>query len=78
MKKIFLLLLMCFEAFSQGGPNGPPNPACFSPNPPPWCDNPPVPIDDWQLILVAFLIGIMIGYSSLNTTFNTKKIGANR
>jgi uncharacterized membrane-anchored protein YhcB (DUF1043 family) len=29
-------------------------------------------MDDWQLILVAFLIGIMIGYLSLNKTFNTK------
>ena len=71
MKKIFLLLLMCFEAFGQS--NKPPNPACNTPNPPAWCDNPTVPMDDWQLILVAFLIGIMIGYSSLNKTFNTKE-----
>ena len=44
-------MILSFKGFAQGGPNGPPNPACFGPNPPPWCNNPPVPMDDWQLIL---------------------------
>ena len=71
MRKIFLLLLICFDGFAQS--NKPPNPACFTPNPPPWCDNPPVPMDDWQLIMIIFLIGTIIGYSSFNTTFNSKE-----
>ena len=52
---------------AQGGPNGPPNPACSSPNPPPWCpDNPSVPIDSWELMLMLLVSGIVLGYFYIN------------
>lgn len=63
MKNLILLMLICFDGFAQGGPNGPPNPACFGPNPPPWCNNPPVPIDNWQLILFLLIAGTLIGFT---------------
>ena len=63
MKKIILLMILSFNGFAQGGPNGPPNPACFTPNPPPWCNNPPVPMDDWQLILFLLIAGTLIGFT---------------
>jgi len=63
MKKILILMILYFKGFAQGGPNGPPNPACFGPNPPAWCNNPPVPIDNWQLMLALLLVGILIGFS---------------
>ena len=63
MKNIILLMIVSFNGFAQGGPNGPPNPACFGPNPPPWCNNPPVPMDDWQLILFLLIAGTLIGFT---------------
>ena len=71
MKKIILLLAIAFNAYGKGGPNGPPNPACYGPNPPPWCNNPPVPIDNWQPIVTILLIGMIIGFSK------TKQLKAN-
>ena len=61
MKKIVSICGITTNAFAQGGPNGPPNPACNGPNPPPWCDGPTVPIDNWQLILLLILTGIVLG-----------------
>ena len=47
----------------QGGPGGPPNPACSGPNPPPWCpDNPSVPIDSWQLTLLLLTTAGILGF----------------
>jgi hypothetical protein len=65
MKKIILLLILSLNAFAQGGPNGPPNPACNSPNPPPWCDNPTVPIDNWPLMVVLFTTAGIMGYTQI-------------
>ena len=47
----------------QGGPGGPPNPACSGPNPPPWCpDNPGVPIDSWHLSLLLLTTAGILGF----------------
>ena len=64
MKHLFISICgISANAFAQGGPNGPPNPACSSPNPPPWCpDNPSVPIDDWRLMAVLFITALALGY----------------
>ena len=63
MKKIISICGITTNAFAQGGPNGPPNPACSGPNPPPWCpDNPSVPIDNWQLMLLLILTGAVLGF----------------
>lgn len=63
MKRLIIfLLLLSGKVFAQGGPNGPPNPACNGPNPPPWCDTPGVPIDNWQLMLLLILSGAVLGF----------------
>ena len=68
MKHLFISICgISANAFAQGGPNGPPNPACSSPNPPPWCpDNPSVPIDSWELMLMLLVSGIVLGYFYIN------------
>ena len=63
MKKIILLLILSINMAGQGGPGGPPNPACSGPNPPPWCpDNPSVPIDNWQLMLLLLTTAGILGF----------------
>jgi hypothetical protein len=63
MKKIILLLILSINMAAQGGPGSPPNPACSSPNPPPWCpDNPSVPIDNWQLMLLLLTTAGILGF----------------
>lgn len=75
MKKVFILICgISANAFAQGGPNGPPNPACNSPNPPPWCpDNPSVPIDNWVLILLLSLTAIGVGIIQIKRMNKTPK-----
>jgi hypothetical protein len=73
MKRIILLMILSFNGFAQGGPNGPPNPACFGPNPPPWCNNPPVPIDNWQLMLALLLTGITLGFIQYRNRIKPKQ-----
>lgn len=61
IKKLTLLfLLFSVTLFAQPrGPHNNPNnhPACSSPNPPWWCDQNPVPIDDYLPLLLVFVIG---------------------
>ena len=63
MKKTIAVCGITIDAYAQGGPSGPPNPACNTPNPPPWCpDNPSVPIDNWQLMTLLILTAIIFGF----------------
>ena len=69
MSRLILMMLIPFMGFAQGGPNGPPNPACSGPNPPPWCpDNPSVPIDNWWLMTILILSAMVLGYIYINKT----------
>ena len=67
-KIVILLLLLNYGVWGQGGPNGPPNPACSGPNPPPWCDTPGVPIDTPILMIGLLIGGILLGYRQYNET----------
>jgi len=59
MKKTIAVCGITIDAYAQGGPNGN---ACNTPNPPPWCDQPTVPIDNWQLMLALIITALIIGY----------------
>ena len=48
------------KLYAQGGP--PPGNACNTPNPPPWCDQPTVPIDNWQMMTALILTAIIFGF----------------
>ena len=52
-------------------------PACNNPNPPWWCDQNPVPIDNhlWILIATAILFGSFIYYKSTKSNELSKDKG---
>jgi len=61
--KIFTLLLLLNYGVWGQGQGGPPNGnACNTPNPPPWCDTPGVPIDTPILMIGLLIGGIILGY----------------
>lgn len=59
MKKTIAVCGITIDAYAQGGPNGN---ACNTPNPPPWCDTPAAPIDNWQLMTLLIITAIVFGF----------------
>ena len=60
MKKTIAVCGITIDAYAQGGP--PPGNACNTPNPPPWCDTPAAPIDNWQLMTLLILTAVIFGF----------------
>jgi len=60
MKKLIAMCLISINMYAHGGP--PNGNACNTPNPPPWCDTPAAPIDNWQLMSLLFIIAAIFGY----------------
>ena len=67
IKNTILALLISLTAYAQGGPGGN---ACNTPNPPPWCDQPAVPIDNWWLMTLLVISGGITGFISLKRMKN--------
>lgn len=66
IKKLTPLILL-FSVTLLAQPRGPQNntndyPACSTPNPPSWCNQNPVSIDDYLPLLLVFCIGYGIYY----------------
>ena len=59
MKKTIAVCGITIDAYAQGNPNGN---ACNTPNPPPWCDTPAAPIDNWQLMTLLILTAVIFGF----------------
>ena len=73
IKNTILALFISVTAYAQGGP--PPGNACNTPNPPPWCDTPGVPIDNWWLMTLLIVTGGIIGVVSLKRMKNNVETG---
>lgn len=77
MKKLQLTILFCIislTTFAQLKPHNNCNPACYTLNPPWWCDCNPVSLDDYMFVLM--LIGILLGiwYYQFNNVKKQQKI----
>jgi hypothetical protein len=72
-KKLLILLLASYSLIAQpSGPGDRCNPACYTPNPPFWCDCNPVPIDTYHYLLL--LSGLLLGVYFINKKSKNKTL----
>lgn len=74
---IFMLMLLSLSVFAQPNQPVPCPPACFTQNPPVWCDcdGNPVPLDDYigVLILLGAVGGGLIANNNAPLVINNQK-----
>jgi hypothetical protein len=72
MNKLLLFLLLFTNVLiAQPEPRNNCNPACFTPNPPWWCDCNPVPLDTYQYVLMFAGILLVVYYYHFNKKLKT-------